>query len=116
MSDLIKVRRENGKVVAERIINNMDHEEIISYARKEYNPTMNYKQYGFEKPICGIGCGERCAFPTDDSNLFYGYSENGLVMICTHLEDAESYGMRLYLQYDDEEDGWTEEVINFIKK
>lgn len=118
MSDLIKVRRENGRVVAERIESDIHCNEIVDYATKKYIPTMNYERYGFEKPVLGIGCGERCILPMDNSERFYGYSEDGLVMICLHLEDAEEYGKDLYLMYDDyrEGQGWTEEKITIIKR
>lgn len=118
MSDLIKIRKENNQVVAERLISDMDHNEILQYIFREYRPTMNYKKYGFDKPIWGIGCGEKCILPMDDSERFFGEGMDGIIMICIHLEDVESYGKDLYLMYDDykEDQGWTEERINIIKK
>lgn len=112
MTDLIEIKKVNGKViVVTTILKNQDHEYVLNEVIKRYSATMRYQDYGFDKPILGIGP-SGCGF-LDDSEKFFGRGyDGGLVMICPSRDEMKKHGVsKLYLMYDDED--LTEDRIYF---
>lgn len=113
MTDLIEIKKVDGKVIlVNTILKNQDHDYVLNYVIRHYAATMRYQDYGFDKPILGIGP-SGCGF-LDDSEKFFGRGYNdGLVMICPSRDEMKEYGLLsdLYLMYDDED--LTEDRIYF---
>ena len=111
MTDLIEIKKVDGRVtVVNTILKNQDHDLVLNEVIRSYSSTMRYWDYGFDKPILGIGA-RGCCF-IDDSDKFFGKGNSGLVMICPSREEMREYGyVDLCIQYDDDE--MTEELIHF---
>ncbi|MGN0690582.1 MAG: hypothetical protein ACI4KH_09200, partial [Oscillospiraceae bacterium] len=89
MSDLIELKKTNGKVMAVSVIlKNIPNSEVLEYV-KNLEPTTDFASAGFDKPLLGIGGNGTCFL--DNSDKFFGKGANGgIVMISPSKDDMES--------------------------
>lgn len=101
MTDLIELRRVDGKVmVVSTILKNRPNSEVLAYV-KDLEFTTDFASAGFDKPLFGIG--GNGTYALDNSDKFFGRGAHGGIVMISHSKDAmDSYGDELYLLYDDE--------------
>lgn len=117
MTDIIALKKVNGKVIGKKIIVGMKHDESMIYIRRYYRRATveDMKKFGFDRELLGTTYGADSCFPLDDSHTYIGCSNEGIIMllasggtgwIWNYNEKDPDY----QIMYIDKADKWSEKI------